>query len=266
MGVHFLNMGNVGPTLDPAKPQVLIYERDGDKLKLAAAEWFMPASLVKEGAPAPSIFGQPLAGPMEGHPPIMPPEFHHYDLHVWLWLTNPSGVFKSTNPAVSCPKGRLFLLRHAAEHGPRPLACDWSGRGRRGAQLCAPTSPRLVDHARPGTFHPVTPPAVRLRAALLAALFVIGALGMPVADGAAVPRAGCDPTPASRTSKPLGGIHHADRCALPAPAIAQREGAGQRPRHPRRAAARRPHHTDPRRGAVPPTGLIALQHSRAPPA
>ncbi len=44
MGVHFLNMGNVGPTLDPAKPQVLIYERDGDKLKLAAAEWFMPAA------------------------------------------------------------------------------------------------------------------------------------------------------------------------------------------------------------------------------
>jgi hypothetical protein len=104
MGVHFLNMGNVGPTLDPAKPQVLIYERDGDKLKLAAAEWFMPASLVKEGAPPPAIFGQPLAGPMEGHAPIMPPEFHHYDLHVWLWLTNPSGVFKSTNPAVSCPK------------------------------------------------------------------------------------------------------------------------------------------------------------------
>jgi hypothetical protein len=104
MGVHFLNMGNVGPTLDPAKPQVLIYERDGDKLKLAAAEWFMPAAMVKEGTPPPSIFGQPLVGPMEGHAPIMPPEMHHYDLHVWLWKANPTGVFKSTNPAVSCPK------------------------------------------------------------------------------------------------------------------------------------------------------------------
>jgi len=33
MGVHFLNLGNIGPTMDPMKPQVLIYEPDGDKLK-----------------------------------------------------------------------------------------------------------------------------------------------------------------------------------------------------------------------------------------
>jgi hypothetical protein len=103
MGVHFLNLNYVGPTLDPAKPQVLIYEPDGDKLKLVAAEWFMPAAVA--GATPPSIFGKPLEGPMEGHPPIMPPEFHHYDLHVWLWKTNPAGVFSSTNPAVKCPQG-----------------------------------------------------------------------------------------------------------------------------------------------------------------
>jgi hypothetical protein len=45
MGVHFLNLNYVGPTLNPAKPQVLIYEPDGDKLKLVAAEWFMPAAV-----------------------------------------------------------------------------------------------------------------------------------------------------------------------------------------------------------------------------
>jgi hypothetical protein len=103
MGVHFLNLNFVGPTLDPAKPQVLIYEPDGDKLKLVAAEWFMPAAVA--GATPPSIFGKPLEGPMEGHPPIMPPEFHHYDLHVWLWKSNPAGVYSSTNPAVKCPQG-----------------------------------------------------------------------------------------------------------------------------------------------------------------
>jgi hypothetical protein len=101
MGVHFINMGNVGPKLDPAKPQVLIYEPAGDKLKLVAAEWFMPTELA--GGSAPSIFGQTLGGPMEGHQPIMPPELHHYDLHVWLWKTNPEGVFSPTNPAVKCP-------------------------------------------------------------------------------------------------------------------------------------------------------------------
>ena len=42
MGVHFLNMATVGPTVDPQKPQVLIYEPNGDKLKLVAAEWFVP--------------------------------------------------------------------------------------------------------------------------------------------------------------------------------------------------------------------------------
>lgn len=103
MGVHFINMGTVGPTLDVTKPQVLIYEPKGDKLVLVAAEWFMPAQAA--GATHPSILGHSLNGPMEGHPPIMPPELHHYDLHVWLWRDNPSGMFSPTNPAVACPKG-----------------------------------------------------------------------------------------------------------------------------------------------------------------
>ena len=101
MGVHFINMGNVGPKLDPSKPQVLIYEPVGDKLKLVAAEWFMPTQLAN--GTAPTIFGQTLGGPMEGHQPVMPAELHHYDLHVWLWKANPEGVFSPTNPAVKCP-------------------------------------------------------------------------------------------------------------------------------------------------------------------
>jgi hypothetical protein len=107
MGVHFLNMGFVGPTLDPAKPQVLIYEPVGDSLRLVAAEWFMPAEVA--GKTRPSIFGKELQGPMEGHQPLMPAGFHHYDLHVWLWKNNPAGVFSPTNPAVRCQaKGYSF--------------------------------------------------------------------------------------------------------------------------------------------------------------
>ena len=100
MGVHFLNFQYVGPTLDPSKPQVLIYEPVGDSLRLVAAEWFMPAELAT-GSP-PTVFGKALQGPMEGHAPLMPPGFHHYDLHVWLWKNNPEGVFSPTNPAVRC--------------------------------------------------------------------------------------------------------------------------------------------------------------------
>ena len=116
MGVHFINMANVGPTLDPAKPQVLIYEPVGDKLRLVAAEWFMPAQLA--GAARPSVFGKELQGPMEGHKPLMPAEAHHYDLHVWLWKTNPEGVYSPTNPAVKCPKAAYSFAEEAPKMVP----------------------------------------------------------------------------------------------------------------------------------------------------
>ena len=103
MGVHFLNTSNIGPKLDPAKPQVLIYEPVAGKLKLVAAEWFMPVQVA--GGKAPTIFGQTLYGPMYGHEPIMPKELSHYDLHVWLWKPNPRGVFSPTNTALKCPAG-----------------------------------------------------------------------------------------------------------------------------------------------------------------
>lgn len=111
MGVHFLNMQRIGPTLDPAKPQVLIYEPVGDSLRLAAAEWFVPVAAA--GPTRPTIFGKELEGPMEGHEPLMPKGLHHYDLHVWLWKENPAGVFSPTNPAVKCPARGYSFAEHA---------------------------------------------------------------------------------------------------------------------------------------------------------
>ena len=111
MGVHFLNLQNVGATLDPARPQVLIYVPDGDRLQLAAAEWFVPVNVA--GGARPTIFGKELQGPMEGHEPLQPRGLHHYDLHVWLWTHNPAGTFSPTNPAVTCPKGSYSFTEHA---------------------------------------------------------------------------------------------------------------------------------------------------------
>jgi len=102
MGVHFLNPSLIGPQLDTLRPQVLIYEPVRDSLRLVAAEWFMPTQVSQQ---RPSLFGRDLDGPMEGHAPIMAPETHHWDLHVWLWKNNPSGVFSPTNPTVRCPSG-----------------------------------------------------------------------------------------------------------------------------------------------------------------
>jgi len=111
MGVHFINMGYIGPQLDPAKPQVLIYEPVGDRLKLVAAEWFVPVDAA--GGKVPTIFGKELQGPMAGHPPLLPEELHHFDLHVWLWKDNPAGVYSPTNAAIKCPKG-AYSFQEAA--------------------------------------------------------------------------------------------------------------------------------------------------------
>ncbi len=118
MGVHFLNLQLIGPTLEPTKPQVLIYEPDGDRLRLAAAEWFVPVEAA--GQTRPAIFGQELQGPMEGHVPLQPRGMHHYDLHVWLWKNNPAGTFSATNPAVKCPKGAYSFAESAPKLVPHP--------------------------------------------------------------------------------------------------------------------------------------------------
>ncbi len=111
MGVHFLNVSLIDNELDPLRPEVLIYERAQDgTLHLAAAEWFVPL----EASPtAPELFGRKLDGPMEGHQPLMPAGFHHWDLHVWLWKDNPAGMFVPTNPNVTCPGEKYTVHEHA---------------------------------------------------------------------------------------------------------------------------------------------------------
>lgn len=108
MGVHFVNLTIQGP-LDPMRPNVLIYEPVGGKLELVAAEWLVPVTVAKE---RPMLFGQPFQGPMEGHEPLIPQGFVHYDLHAWLFKDNPNGMFSPTNPDVTCEDYDFSLLEH----------------------------------------------------------------------------------------------------------------------------------------------------------
>jgi hypothetical protein len=119
MGVHFLNPALIGPNVDPLKPQLLVYEPDGEKLELVAVEWLVPlATGVKE---RPVLFGHPFDGPMEGHEPLLPRELHHYDLHVWLWKENPEGIFHPVNPDVTCEgKHGYALLEQPPATVPHP--------------------------------------------------------------------------------------------------------------------------------------------------
>jgi len=103
MGFHATNPALMADNaVDPLRPEILLYvSRAGGQLELVGVEYWKAdddGSLATSGD-RPSLFGVPFAGPMPGHNPAMPV---HYDLHVWLWEANPSGVFAPFNPAISC--------------------------------------------------------------------------------------------------------------------------------------------------------------------
>lgn len=116
MGVHFVNVTIQGPP-DPMKPNVLVYEPVKGKLELVAVEWLVPSAAVTE---RPSLLGQPFQGPMEGHEPLIPSGFHHYDLHAWLFKDNPLGTFSPTNPDVTCDGSDYSLLEMPTKMVPGP--------------------------------------------------------------------------------------------------------------------------------------------------
>lgn len=115
MGIHYLNRARMNDTsVDPAEPEILLYEPEPNgRRRLVGVEYWAP--VIVDGQPwfggpqqpppagqynaAPVLFGRTFNGPMPGHGPGMP---WHYDLHVWAWRHNPSGMFAQFNPKVSC--------------------------------------------------------------------------------------------------------------------------------------------------------------------
>jgi hypothetical protein len=103
MGIHAVNGPLIGdPAIDPLRPEILLYAPGPNgKLRLIGVEYFKvdaDQDLATDDD-RPSVFGLPFDGPMEGHNPFMP---RHYDLHVWIWHRNPSGMFTQWNPKVHC--------------------------------------------------------------------------------------------------------------------------------------------------------------------
>jgi hypothetical protein len=102
MGVHYVSGDLVaGGTLDPLKPQALVYEPgEHGHLRLVAVEYIAfqaqwdathsaPPMLLGHGfmlTPAPNRYGIPA----------------FYSLHAWVWKHNPSGMFAMWNPTVHC--------------------------------------------------------------------------------------------------------------------------------------------------------------------
>ncbi len=98
MGVHWENAALMAdPEVDPLHPEILLYAPGpGGRAELVGVEYWRAAS---DSPVAPTLFGHRFDGPMPGHHPAMPV---HYDLHVWVWADNPSGMFTPFNPTISC--------------------------------------------------------------------------------------------------------------------------------------------------------------------
>jgi len=101
MGVHYANGDLVGDgEIDAQKPEALIYEQSYGQLHLVGVEYIVLAEAWDANHDAaPVLMGQLFN--LNGAPNRYGlPAF--YELHVWAWKHNPTGMFADWNPNVSC--------------------------------------------------------------------------------------------------------------------------------------------------------------------
>jgi hypothetical protein len=99
MGFHYINPDRFDSELTLTEPEALVYEElPNGEFRLMAVEFVIPAAAWTE-AEAPAFLGQTLkykttVGSHEVDP--------YYEVHVWVWGHNPSGMFADWNPAIAC--------------------------------------------------------------------------------------------------------------------------------------------------------------------
>jgi hypothetical protein len=102
MGLHFVNGALVGDdVLDPARPEIVIYEPTADgRVRLIGADFLVLKDVWDAThSAAPQLMGQ-LLHLFEAPNRFGLPAF--YTLHVWAWKDNPNGTFVNWHPKVSC--------------------------------------------------------------------------------------------------------------------------------------------------------------------
>ena len=102
MGYHYINGALLDTTIDPRKPEALVYAPDRrGRLQLVALEYviFQEPWKAEHGDRIPRLFGQEFMATGEPNRYAIPA---FYSLHVWLWKANPAGLFEPFNQRVSC--------------------------------------------------------------------------------------------------------------------------------------------------------------------
>jgi hypothetical protein len=101
MGVHYVNGGLVGDgEIDASRPEALIYEPEGNRLRLVGVEFIVDAAtwLANHDGP-PVLEGQSF---QLVNSPNRYALAAFFELHVWAWRENPNGAFVDWNNRVSC--------------------------------------------------------------------------------------------------------------------------------------------------------------------
>ncbi|SRR6266516_2489312 len=101
MGVHYVNgLLVVDGEIDASKPEALIYEPSGDRLRLVGVEFIVDAATWLAHHPAPPVLeGQSFQFVGSPNRYALPAFF---ELHVWAWRDNPNGAFVDWNTRVTC--------------------------------------------------------------------------------------------------------------------------------------------------------------------
>jgi hypothetical protein len=102
IGVHYRKSSLFDVVVDPAQPELLVYEpqQNGD-LRLVAVAFVVPAAPWDAShSAAPTLGLQTLED--KRVPDWSSPPFPTYELHVWVWQHNPNGIYATINPTVSC--------------------------------------------------------------------------------------------------------------------------------------------------------------------
>ncbi len=102
MGQHYVKAPLVDDWhVDPLQPEALVYEpKKHGGYQLVALEYVVVAATIPAGQAVPTVLGQPMTFVAGGTNRYGLPDF--YQRHVWLYDSNPLGLFNDWNPTVSC--------------------------------------------------------------------------------------------------------------------------------------------------------------------
>jgi hypothetical protein len=101
MGYHYGKLALLDAEVDLLEPEVLMYEPvPGGPMRLVGMEYIVPLAAweqaghdLTDATDVPQLLGQNYT--RHSFLPI-------FKLHIWLWRTNPAGVFADWNPKVTC--------------------------------------------------------------------------------------------------------------------------------------------------------------------